>query len=65
MPDPSYEIYNIRGLLSYRDDEYKDKDNVHRTSNICYIFEKQCLQGISNMTRPDFNLAVLILELVF
>ena len=48
MPDPSYEILPQGGrcLLSYRDDEYKDKykykdkDKVHRRSNICYIFEK-------------------------
>ena len=55
MPDPSYEILPQGGrcLLSYGDDEYKykdkdkdkDKDKVHRRPNICYIFEKQGVQG--------------------
>ena len=59
MPDPSYEILPYRGrcLLSYSDnkdkdkgkdkykDKDKDKDKVLKRPNMCYIFEKQKVQG--------------------
>ena len=44
-----------RCVLSYSDD--KDKDNVLKRPNICYIFEKQTRPDQTRQTRPDQTLS--------